>query len=138
MMLGQERVGLHPSGCFAPSAFQKLVSWMEEAGPEPQVPDIHAGRIVFWLLWLFKWKNMASQDISSHTDSFHGWGGKGEVDSQPSPAPLPICSLTQAAPISSESREAKGDGSSFKIRPVRSPYLQLGFIRRAGKPYPTP
>lgn len=59
-----------------------------------------------------------------------------------SPIPLQplrplLGSLTQAAPIGSESREAKGDGASFKIRPVRSPYLQLAFIRRAGKPYPT-
>lgn len=54
----------------------------------------------------------------------------------------PLCqflsSLTQAVPIGSESREAKGDGASFKIRAVRSPYLQLGFIRQAGKPYPIP
>lgn len=81
---------------------------------------------------------MASQVASSHGDSFCGWGGKGEVDSQPSPAFCPfLSSLTQAALISSESKETKGDGASFKIRPVRSPYLQLGFIRRAGKPYPT-
>lgn len=79
-------------------------------------------------------------NASSHRDSFCAWGGRERTGGCRLPAfPSPFThffAFLQAAPIGSELREAKGIGASFKIRPVRSPYLQLGFIRRAGRPYP--
>lgn len=107
-----------------------------EPAPEPQIHGIHAGRRVF----------VAVQGKEHNISRlFKPWGlvlclgckGEGGLPALPSPFVHFFFSLIQAVLIGSESRESKGNGASFKIRPVRSPYLQLDFIRRAGKPYPT-